>query len=239
MRRLTLFISIALAILAFAIPAAAGARQGHHKRHHHARTADRNHNGMPDRWEHRHRVHRAAADPDHDGVANLGEFHNATNPRDADSDDDGIKDGDDDVNHDGVDDGDEQSGVIAGFDGTILTVTLVNGDTLKGTVTDATEIECESTTATRHDGESGDDNSGPGSGDDVGDDDNSGPGSTTSGSGSDDQGDDNDDQGEDENEANCGKDALTEGTIVREAELRLTSTGAAFREIELGGKAPA
>jgi hypothetical protein len=241
MRRLTLFISIALAILAFAIPAAAGARQGHHKRHHHARTADRNHNGMPDRWEHRHRVHKAAADPDHDGVANLGEFHNATNPRDADSDDDGIKDGDDDVNHDGVDDGDEQSGVIAGFDGTILTVTLVNGDTLKGTVTDATEIECESTTAaaTRHDGESGDDNSGPGSGDDVGDDDNSGPGSTTSGSGSDDQGDDNDDQGEDEDEANCGKDALTAGTIVREAELRLTSTGAAFREIELGGKAPA
>jgi hypothetical protein len=225
MRRLTLFISIALAILAFAIPAAAGARQGHHKRHHHARTADRNHNGMPDRWEHRHRVHRAAADPDHDGVANLGEFHNATNPRDADSDDDGIKDGDDDVNHDGVDDGDEQSGVIAGFDGTTLTVTLVNGDTLKGTVTDGTEIECENAAATRHDGESGDDNSGPGS--------------TTSGSGSDDQGDDNDDQGEDENAATCGEDSLTAGTIVREAELRLTSTGAIFEEIELGGKAPA
>jgi hypothetical protein len=243
MRRLTLFISIALAVLAVAIPAASGARKGHHhKRTHHARVADRNHNGMPDRWERRHHVRKAAADPDRDGVANLGEFHNATNPRDADTDDDGIKDGDDDANHDGVDDGDEQSGVIASFENGTLTVTLVNGDTLRGSVTDATEIECESTTtaAARHDGdsgetESGDDNSGPGSGESG--DDNSGPGSTTSGSGDDDQGDDNDDQGEDEH--NCGTDALTQGTIVREAELRLTSAGAVFREIELGGKAPA
>jgi hypothetical protein len=242
MRRLTLLISIALALLAFAIPAAAGARQGHHKRHHHARVADRNHNGMPDRWERKHRVHKASADPDRDGVANLGEFHNGTNPRDADTDNDGVKDGDDDANDDGIDDGDEQSGVIAGFDGTTLTVTLVNGDTLRGTVNGDTEIECESTTTatTRHDGSSGDDNSGPGSTESG--DDNSGPGSTTSGPGDDDgadneQGDDNDDQGE--NEGNCGTDALTEGTIVREAELRLTSTGAVFHEIELGGKAPA
>jgi hypothetical protein len=213
MRRLTLFISIALALLVFAIPATAGAK-------------DRNHNGMPDRWEHKHHVHKAKADPDHDGVANLGEFHNGTNPRDADTDNDGVKDGDDDANHDGIDDGDEQSGVIASFDGTTLTVTLVNGDTLKGTVNDGTEIECENpaTATTRHDGDSG-------SGDD-----NSGPGSTNSG---DDQGDDNDDQGEDENEDNCGTGALTQGTIVREAELRLTTSGAVFREIELGGKAPA
>ena len=225
MRRLTLFISIALAILVFAIPAAAGARHGHHhKRHHHARLVDRNHNGMPDRWERRHHVHKSSADPDRDGVANLGEFHNGTKPHDADTDDDGIRDGDDDANHDGIEDRDEQSGVIASFDGTTLTVTLVNGDTFRGTVTDATEIECEdaTTATTRHDGSSGDDA-----------DDNSGPGSASSGSGD----DDNDDQGEDE--ARCGKDALTAGTIVREAELRLTSTGAVFREIELGGKAPA
>jgi hypothetical protein len=231
MRRLTLFISIALALLAFAIPATVGAKRSHHKSHH--RVADRNHNGMPDRWERKFRVHKASADPDRDGVANLGEFHNGTNPRDADTDNDGVEDGNDDANHDGIDDGDEQSGVIASFDGTILTVTLVNGDTLKGTVDSGTEIECDdatppttTTATTRHDGESGDDNSGPGS--------------TTSGSGSDDnneQGDDNDDQGE--NEGSCTTASLTAPTIVKEAELHLTSAGAVFDKIELGGKAPA
>ena len=55
--------------------------------------------------------------------------------------------------------------------------------------------------------------------------------------GDDDQGDDNDDQGE--NEGNCTKDSLTEGTIVKEAELHITSAGAVFEKIELGGKAPA
>jgi hypothetical protein len=247
MRRLTLFISVALALIAFVLPATAGAKS--HKRHHHARLADRNHNGMPDRWEHKFRVHKAKADPDRDGVANLGEFHNGTSPRDADTDNDGVKDGNDDANHDGVDDGDEQSGVIDSFDATTgkLTVKLVNGDSLTGTVNDGTEIECENPTSasTRHDGESesGDDNSGPGSTDSGDDDatehesgdDNSGPGSTSSGD--DDQGDDNDDQGE--NEGNCGTDALTQGTIVKEAELRLTSGGAVFEEIELGGKAQA
>ena len=201
MRRLTLFISVALALLAFVIPATAGAKS--HKRHHHARLADRNHNGMADRWEHKFRV------------------HNGTNPRDADTDNDGTDDGDDDANHDGVDDGDEQSGVISTFDAATgkLTIKLVNGDDFVGTVNAGTEIECEDSADVRHDGESG------GSGD------NSGPGSTNSGD--DDQGDDNDDQGEDEDD--CGTDALTPGTIVEEAELHLTSGGAVFEEIELGG----
>jgi hypothetical protein len=220
MRRLTLFISVGLALLAFAVPATAGAKSHHGKRHH--RVADRNHNGIPDRWEHKFRVHKATADPDRDGVTNIGEFHNGTNPRDADTDNDGVNDGDDDANDDGIDDGDEQSGVIDSFDAATgkLTVKLVNGDSLTGTVNANTEIECENTTtaATRHDGE---DNSGPGSGDD------------------DNQGDDNDDQGENENEGNCGTDALAPQTIVREAELRLTAAGAVFEEIELGGKAPA
>jgi hypothetical protein len=225
MRRLTLFISVALALLAFVLPATAGAKS-HHKRQHHARLADRNHNGMPDRWEHKFRVHNAKADPDRDGVANIGEFHNGTNPRDADTDNDGVKDGDDDANHDGVDDGDEQAGVIDTFDPATgkLTIKLVNGDSFVGIVNGDTEIECEDTSAaTRHDGESGDDNSGPGS----------------TNSGDDDQGDGNDDQGDDENEGNCGTDALTQNTIVEEAELRLTSGGAVFKEIELGGKAQA
>jgi hypothetical protein len=233
MRRLTLLISVAIAILAFALPAAAGARHSRHRSHHHARVADRNHNGIPDRWEHRFRVHKATADPDRDGVTNIGEFHNGTNPRDADTDNDGINDGQDDANDDGINDGDEQSGTIVSFDAgtSTLTVTLVNGDSLKGTIDGGTEIECDdSTTAsTRHDG--GDDNSGEiESGDDN-------PTSSTSGStsgDSEDQGDD--DQGEN---SNCGTDALTAGTIVKEAELHLTSAGAVFDKVELGGKAPA
>ena len=184
-------------------------------------------------------------------MTNIGEFHDGTNPRDADTDNDGVKDGQDDANHDGIEDQDEQSGVIDSFDATTgkLTVKLVNGDSLTGTVNSDTEIECENTTtaSTRHDGESGDDNSGSGS--TQSGDDNSGSGSTQSGddnsgsgstnSGDDDQGDDNDDQGENESEGNCGTDALQPTTIVKEAELRLTSAGAVFEKIELGGKAQA
>jgi hypothetical protein len=243
MRRLTLFISVALALLVFAIPATASAKRSHHKTRHSLR--DRNHNGIPDRWEKKFRVHAASGDPDHDGVTNLGEFHNGTNPRDADTDNDGVKDGQDDANDDGVADGQEQAGVIASFDATTgkLMVTLVNGDTQSGTVNSDTEIECDNpTTASTRDGggdgqESGDDNSGSGS--TQSGDDNSGPGSTNSGD--DDQGDNND-QGDDdqgEHEGNCGTDALQAGTIVKEAELRLTSGGAVFKDIELGGKAPA
>jgi hypothetical protein len=216
MRRLLLLLSLAIALVAMAIPATSGAKS--HGKRHHARVADRNHNGMPDRWERKFRVHKATADPDRDGVKNLGEFHNGTKPRDSDSDNDGINDGDDDSNHDGIDDGDEQSGTIKSFDGTKLIVTLVNGDEVSGTVTDRTEIECENPSpaaTTRNDG--GDDD---GPGDDHG---------------NDDQGDD--EQGDDS--SNCGKAALIPGTIVREAELSLTSTGAIFHKIELGGKAPA
>jgi hypothetical protein len=227
MRRLTLFISVALALLVFAIPATAGAKRSHHKSSHH-RVADRNHNGIPDRWEHKFRVHTASGDPDRDGVTNIGEFHNGTNPRDADTDNDGVDDGNDDANDDGIKDGEEQSGVVDTFDATTgkLTVKLVNGDSLTGTVNGDTEIDCEQTADTRHDGESesGDANSSPDS-TNSGDDDNN------------DQGDDNNDQGE--NEGNCGTDALAPQTIVKEAELRLTSGGAVFEEIKLGGKAPA
>ena len=79
-------------------------------------------------------------------MTNIGEFHNGTNPRDADTDNDGVKDGQDDANHDGIED--ERRAVrrrSTSFDATTgkLTVTLVNGDELTGTVNDDTEIECD------------------------------------------------------------------------------------------------
>jgi hypothetical protein len=257
MRRLLLLLSLAIALVAMAIPATSGAKT--HGKRHNARVADRNHNGMSDRWERKFRVHKAKADPDRDGVKNLGEYHNGTKPRDADSDNDGVNDGDDDSNHDGIDDGDEQSGTIKSFDGTKLIVTLVNGDVVSGTVTDRTEIECDDTTPpsdpgttipgaakTRHDGGGGDDD---GPGDDHGTDDAPANPTTTPSPqppSDDDHGDDHgdddehgDDEHGDDDTSNCGKAALIPGTIVREAELSLTSTGAIFHKIELGGKAPA
>jgi len=50
--------------------------------------------------------------------------------------------------------------------------------------------------------------------------------------------DQNEDQGEDENgdasEENCSTMSLTPGTVVREAELRITSAGSVWKKVELG-----
>ena len=62
-----------------------------------ARTGDRNHDRIPDRWEKRHHlslhVNQARRDQDRDGLNNRDEFKAGTDPRDRDSDDDGVKDG--------------------------------------------------------------------------------------------------------------------------------------------------
>src|SRR3954471_20137853 len=87
MKRLMLVITAAAALALMALPAAALAR-----------SHDRNHDGIPDKWErHFHlslKHNDAKGDPDHDGLSNKGEFKNRTNPRDADTDNDGLDDGD-------------------------------------------------------------------------------------------------------------------------------------------------
>jgi hypothetical protein len=203
-----------------------------------AQARDRNHDRIPDRWERQHHLslHRdqARRDQDHDGLRNRGEFRARLNPRDADSDNDGIEDGD------------EHAGTISAFDGTTLTIALAGGGSITGLVTDTTEIKCEGAgTARAADrGPGGDDPSGDDRGDDHGDDE---PGDDR---GEDEPGDDHgddpagDDQGDDpaghdqgddhgdDGEA-CGTGALQTGTAVREAELRLRSGAATFKEIEL------
>jgi len=67
----------------------------------HPSVRDRDHDGMPDRWERRHHVRHPDLDPDHDGLTNLQEYLVHTNPRKADTDGDGISDGDEDSNGDG------------------------------------------------------------------------------------------------------------------------------------------
>lgn len=215
-----------LLILALALVAALGVVSSAS-----AKSRDRNHDRLPDRWERAHhlslKVKQAKRDQDHDGLNNRGEFRAGTNPRDADTDDDGIKDGK------------EHAGTVTSFAGGVLTISLAQGGELSGTVDDRTEIECHSAGDVRAHSSSGDD-------------DNSGP-SDDSGSGSDDPaGDDHgddaadhdaaDDQGEDGDDVNdqgddaedrCAADALTAGTRVHEAELQVTADGRRFSELEL------
>ncbi len=91
-----------------------------------AASSDRDHDGMPNRWESRHGLNPnrndARGDKDHDGLRNLAEFKHHSNPRDEDSDNDGVDDGDEvhdgnpgtrlhdrDSDDDGVRDGDEDA----------------------------------------------------------------------------------------------------------------------------------
>jgi hypothetical protein len=114
---------IALSSAAFSLPS-------------YAAGGDRDHDGMPNRWETRHDLNPDRAngdgDKDHDGLSNLREYRKHADPRDEDtdgdghddgdevedgshdtrvlvrdSDDDGILDGDDDSDDDGVSDEDE------------------------------------------------------------------------------------------------------------------------------------
>ncbi len=177
-----------------------------------AAAKDRNHDKIPDRWEKRHnlslKVNQAKRDQDRDDLNNRGEYRSGSDPRDDDSDDDGTEDGD------------ENAGTIASFDGTTLTIDLLNGGSITGTVTDETEVKCGDEcdqdgeeapegVVTRHP-EDDDDNSGPGS-------ENEGPGH----------------HGEDDDESNCSVDDLVVGAAVHEAELELKNGDAVFEEIEL------
>jgi hypothetical protein len=224
-----------------------------------ALAADRDHDGLPDRWEHKHHLSTtkksANGDPDRDRVDNGNELREGTNPRDRDSDNDGRPDGredrdrdhlsnaaedrtandprDRDTDDDGIEDGAEQAGVVASFEDGVLVIDLANGGEVSGRVTADTEIECEGENeAEHHHGEARTADRGPGSGDDS-----SGEGQ----SGSDDRGDDDrgddergDDQGEDRRDDDaCPSGALAAGARVHEAELRVSSSGAVWEEVEL------
>jgi hypothetical protein len=207
-----------------------------------AAAKDRNHDRIPDRWEKRHHlslnVDQAWRDQDGDHLSNSGEFRAGDNPRDRDSD------------NDGVIDGDENAGTIASFDPTTgrLTITLFGGDTVSGVVDDETEIRCghdrgdDSTASASRDGED-EDNSGPGNSGDDGDDPGTPPtpptGTTPEQGGDNPTSDDgpghdaNDDGPQHEQAADCTSAALTAGTVVDEAELRLGNGVATFSEVEL------
>ena len=204
-----LLITAALVLAGALLPAATAA----------ARSGDRNHDRIPDRWEKRNhlslKVKQTHRDQDRDGLNNLGEFRSHSDPRDADSDEDGIEDGK------------EDAGKVSAFDGTTLTIALFAGGEVSGKVTPDTELECR-TAAETEQGERGDD-------DDQGEADRA----RTSGDepGHDDQGDDQDEQDEDEpgedEDDECPAGALKVGATVHEAELKAGGDGAIWRQIEL------
>lgn len=155
MKRLTL--TLALLACALLVPAAALA----------ARPADRNHDGLPDRWERAHRlslkVNQGPRDQDRDGLNNRQEYADHTDPRNADSDDDGVRDGFEDADRDGTPnaadvapgahdpapgDGDHEGGPVilfdhvVGRDGARLTLGKTDGSEETASVTPKTQVAC-------------------------------------------------------------------------------------------------
>jgi opacity protein-like surface antigen len=215
-----LLIAAILALVALAVPAGATAK-----------SADRDHDRMPDKWEKKFglNTHKndARKDKDSDGLRNAAEYTAGTNPSDADSDDDGV--GDDD----------EHAGTIASFDRTTgaLTINLFGGGTLTGKVDATTEIKCDD------EGEHGTPGHQRRGADDQGGDDSRGnpapAGTTQPQPGSSGPGNANDDGDDDEQGAPqqppCDTTALTAGRTVKEAKLNEANDGPAdvFHEIEL------
>lgn len=218
-----------------------------------AKPRDRDHDGMPDRWELKYHLkvkrNDANRDADHDGVDNRNEYREHTNPRKRDSDGDGIPDGREDYDHDGlsnaaedqtgndpadpdtdsdgVKDGKELTGRIVSFDGSVLTIRLARGKTVEGLVSDATEISCESEQEAENENEL---------------DDHSDKAEHVSGSAenSDDEHGDNDEErgdasaaSDDESNDHCSADALKPETAVQEAEGEVGPDGLHFTSVKL------
>ena len=146
----------------------------------------------------------------------------------------------------------DSAGTVVSFSGGVLKLMLADGSTVSGSVTNDTELECMAPEQPQTIHEEGDGGSGDqsGSGDNQsGSDDNQAQGSDDQSAGED-QGDAaerNDNQAEDQNEndaaeqndnedaqSNCSTGDLMPNTVVREAELRLSSAGGVWKKVELG-----
>ncbi|HEY4450094.1 MAG TPA: hypothetical protein VGN13_00690 [Solirubrobacteraceae bacterium] len=124
-----------------------------------------------------------------------------------------------------------EAGKVASFEGGVLVITLNDGSTVSGKVTEQTELRCESATAAE--GNQGDDNS-----DGNGDENSGGNGddSTHSGPGMSSTGDDMSSGGDGEDgpaPTTCTTAALVKGAVVREAELSVSSAGSVWEHIDL------
>lgn len=205
--RIGVLVAAVIALLAVSLPGAASAK-------------DRNQDRIPDRWERSHKLtlkkDQRKLDQDSDGLKNRAEWLSDTNPRDKDSDDDGVSDLK------------EKAGVISSFDAETgdLTLTLYAGGELSGSVTDETEVQCESqeSEATEDDGSSDDPAAESASSDDGF---TQGEGHQSHGNGK--------GRGHDRHGCggNCSVDDLAEGVEVTEAVVKYTASGKVFKELEI------
>lgn len=134
-----------------------------------AQRADRNGDGIPDRWAKKNglnpRSDQADRDQDRDKVRNICEYEARTSPRKANSDRDRVRDGREDTDRDGIvnfvesiiesdcgyadsdgdglNDGSEVAGVIDDFDGELLSMLLTDGSRLNARVDERTYVYCE------------------------------------------------------------------------------------------------
>ena len=120
----------------------------------------------------------------------------------------------------------QSAGTIASFSGGTLTITLSDGSTVSGKVTERTEIECPAPTAGAarfDDNDRGDDNGFDNSHQDG----SSGPGNG--------RGDcpGHDDEHNGEQHEHCTSAALVQGASVKEAFLSVSSQGAEWVKVEL------
>ena len=148
----------------------------------------------------------------------------------------------------------DNAGTVASFAGGVLTLRLTDGSTVGGVVNDETEIKCETPAATAqmadHGGDGGSGDNGSGDDGTPGDqtaaqqtspstqpaEPNDGAAENEAAEPNDNEANDND-TAENENEGqqagSCGSSSLVAGAVVREAELRVSSTGAVFKDVEL------
>jgi hypothetical protein len=118
------------------------------------------------------------------------------------------------------------AGTVTSFTNNVLTVTLNNGNTVSGLVTDNTEVKCENPADNDNNGdndvEHGDRvaDHGPGGGDNGG-----------NGGDNGDRGDDNGNRGDDNDNNNMC--TIAPGMGVRDASLRINGAGSFWDEVEL------
>jgi hypothetical protein len=139
----------------------------------------------------------------------------------------------------------DNAGTVLSFDGTTLVIQLNNpaSSTVSGTVTPNTEFDCQAagTTSTTHpDGDHGGGDNANGGGDDntaAGNDDNTAAGNDDNTNGGDENNangdDDNANGGDENNGASCSTANLKPGAVVREADLRISSSGQEWKKLEL------
>ncbi|MGH2849601.1 MAG: hypothetical protein ACRDLP_03195, partial [Solirubrobacteraceae bacterium] len=116
---------------------------------------------------------------------------------------------------------------VASLTNGVLTLTLADGSTVSGKVTDDTEVVCSAAARTKTD--DGEDNGGGSAGDRSGD-----GGGDQGGPGDDNGGGDDQASGDDQGGPSCGLADLLPNAVVLAAELRFTSAGAEWERIELG-----